>query len=53
MTGSGVIDAVMPGQMGGAARARDDHLEAPVGGRRGRTPTITSGVRCAETTRTS
>ena len=35
ITGSGVIDAVMPGQVGGTARAGDDHLEPAVGRRPG------------------
>ena len=39
ITGSGVIDAVMPGQVRGAAGAGDDHPQAPVGGRCGRTRT--------------
>ena len=34
MTGTTVCDATMPGQMGGAAGAGDDHLEPAAGGRR-------------------
>ena len=43
ITGSGVIDAVMPGRCGGAARARDDHPQPAVGRRRGRTRTSRRG----------
>ena len=35
ITGSGVIDAVMPGQVRGAAGTGDDHPQAPVGRRPG------------------
>ena len=53
MTGSGVTEASMPGQVGGAPGAGDDHLQPAAGGRRAPYAIISSGIRCAETTSAS
>ena len=49
-TGRWVLAAAMPGQVGGAAGAGDDHLE-PALGRRRAYSNSRSGVRWADTTR--